>query len=60
MGPTVWELEGPIPTLNKAKTLIDTVLILCPETPVSLTLQRWVRYCQKRRVVTFLSTVISP
>jgi len=23
MGPTVWELEGPIPTLNKSNTLID-------------------------------------
>jgi hypothetical protein len=27
----VWELEGPIPTLNKSKTLIDTAVILCPK-----------------------------
>ena len=25
MGPTVWELDGPIPILNRSKTLIMTV-----------------------------------
>jgi len=29
MGPTVWELEGPMPTLNKSNTLIDTAVFLC-------------------------------
>jgi hypothetical protein len=26
MGPTVWELEGPIPILNISNTLIDTII----------------------------------
>ena len=28
MGPTVWELEGPIPILNSSKRLVFTVAIV--------------------------------
>jgi hypothetical protein len=29
MGPTVWELDGPMPTLNRSKTLIATPVPSC-------------------------------